>query len=144
MPELKERFSAALHHSARAWRLGLDRRLRHLGLGQAGWMTIAIIAKSDDLLPQSVIAERVGVEGATMVASIDRLVKAGLVERQPCPRDRRIKRVALTDAGWSIYATVKTEADAFRKELLANVDEALLLKATELLEQLREAAEAAK
>jgi MarR family transcriptional regulator for hemolysin len=107
-------------------------------------MTIAIIAKSDDLLPQSVIAERVGVEGATMVASIDRLVKAGLVERQPCPRDRRIKRVALTDAGWSIYATVKTEADAFRKELLANVDEALLLKATELLEQLREAAEAAK
>ena len=144
MQSIKERFSSALHHSARTWRLGLDRRLKDLGLGQAGWMAVAILAKADGLLSQSELADRLGVEGATMVAMIDRLVKRGLVERQPCPKDRRIKRVALTEDGWALYATVKAEADAFRREILKKVDEEALLKATELLERLREVIEAAK
>jgi MarR family transcriptional regulator for hemolysin len=118
--------------------------LKHLGLGQAGWLAVAILAKADGLLSQSELADRVGVEGATMVAMIDRLVKRGLVERQPCSKDRRVKRVALTEAGWALYATVKAEADTFRREVLKKVDEEALLKATELLERLREAAEAAK
>jgi MarR family transcriptional regulator for hemolysin len=144
MQPLKERFSAALHYSARAWRLGLDRRLKHLGLGQAGWMSVGILAKAGELLSQSELADRVGVEGATMVTMIDRLVNNGLVERQPCTKDRRVKRIALTKSGWALYETVKAEADAFRREMLKNVDDDLLLKATELLEQLREAAEATK
>ncbi len=30
---------------------------------------------------------------------VDRMAKAGLVERRPCPTDRRVQYVALTDAG---------------------------------------------
>ena len=44
---LDERFSKALHHSARVWRQTLDRRLKDLGMGQAGWLTIACAAASD-------------------------------------------------------------------------------------------------
>src|ERR1700712_2499600 len=93
---VQEQFSGALHHAARAWRLALDRRLKHLGLGQAGWMTVSIAAKAKVPLSQSELAQGVGVEGATMVAMIDRLVAAGLVERKVEESDRRVKRVAVT------------------------------------------------
>jgi MarR family transcriptional regulator for hemolysin len=141
MPALDERFSKALHYTARAWRQSLDRRLKDLGLGQAGWLTIACAAASETPLSQSEIATQVGVEGATMVAMIDRLVKADLVKREPSPADRRVKLIVLTEQGQLLYARVKKEADICRKELLSGIDENLLLQTTELLEKLRLAAE---
>ena len=137
MPSVEERFSAALHNTARGWRLTLDRRLKDLGMSQASWMTVAMVAKAKGPLPQIELASRVGVEGATMVAMLDRLEKAGLVARSPSDSDRRIKHVALTPAGAKLYAKVHAEADAMRKELLAGIDAKRLLAATELLEQLQ-------
>jgi MarR family transcriptional regulator for hemolysin len=77
------------------------------------------------------------VEGATMVAMIDRLVKAGLVLREASTTDRRVKRVVLTPAGLKIYEKVRAEGVALRKELLANTDPKKLLIAIELLEGLQ-------
>ena len=100
-------------------------------------MTIAIAAKARSPLSQSELADRLAVEGATMVAMIDRLVKAGLVLREASTTDRRVKRVVLTPAGLKIYEKVKAEATALRKELLSNIDPKKLLVATELLEGLQ-------
>ncbi len=137
MNDLEERFSGALHNAARAWRQALDRRLKYLGVSQASWMTIAVAAKARTPLSQSELADRLGVEGATMVAMVDRLVKAGLVIRQPSTTDRRVKRVVLTQTGDVLYDKVRAEAVAFRKELLANMEPKALLTATELLEKLQ-------
>jgi MarR family transcriptional regulator for hemolysin len=136
MTDLDERFSSALHSTSRAWRQALDRRLKYLGVSQASWMTIAVAAMARAPLSQSELADRLGVEGATMVAMVDRLVKAGLVIREPSTTDRRIKRVVLTQAGNLLYDKVRAEAAAFRKELLADIDPKALLVATELLEEL--------
>src|SRR5450755_3571720 len=119
MPDLEERFSGALHNTSRAWRQALDRRLKYLGVSQASWMTVAVDAKAREPLSQSELADRLAVEGATMVAMVDRLVKAGLVRREPSTADRRIKRVVLTDAGSRLFGAVQTEAAAVRKELLS-------------------------
>jgi MarR family transcriptional regulator, transcriptional regulator for hemolysin len=137
MSDLDERFSDALHSTSRSWRQAVDRRLKYLGVSQASWMTIAIAAKARSPLSQSELADKLGVEGATMVAMIDRLVKAGLVIREASTTDRRIKRVVLTPAGLDIYEKVKAEATALRKELLAGMEERKLLIATELLEGLQ-------
>ena len=137
MSDLEERFSDALHNTSRAWRQALDRRLKYLGVSQASWMTIAVAAKAPRPLSQSELADRLGVEGATMVAMVDRLVKAGLVIREPSTSDRRVKRVVLTQAGNFLYDKVRAEAAAFRKELLAGTDPKKLLVATELLEGLQ-------
>jgi len=137
MSELEERFSDALHSTSRSWRQAVDRRLKYLGVSQASWMTIAIAAKARKPLSQSELADRLAVEGATMVAMVDRLVKAGLVVRQASITDRRVKRVVLTPAGLRIYDKVKAEAAALRKELLANTDPKKLAIATELLEALQ-------
>ena len=137
MSELEERFADALHGTARIWRQAIDRRLKHLGLSQASWMTIAVASKARNPLSQSELADRLGVEGATMVAMVDRLAKAGFVVRQPCPSDRRINRVVLTESGNRLFETVRTEAAAVRRELLAAVDPSKLAVATELLEGLQ-------
>jgi MarR family transcriptional regulator, transcriptional regulator for hemolysin len=137
MSDLEERFSGALHNTSRAWRQALDRRLKFLGVSQASWLTIAVAAKARGPLSQSELADRLAVEGATMVAMVDRLVKAGLVLREPSTTDRRVKRVVLTQAGNLLYEKVRAEAAAFRKELLANMDPKKLLIATELLEGLQ-------
>jgi MarR family transcriptional regulator for hemolysin len=136
MSSIEERFSAALHGTARNWRLAIDRRLKHLGISQASWMAIAYIAKQKESMSQTKLASCVGVEDPTMVSTIDRLVKAGYVVRTPSETDRRVKLVSLTEQGQEIYSTVKKEADAVRRELLGKADPAVLRVATEFLETL--------
>ena len=141
MDDLEERFSNALHGTARAWRQAIDRRLKFLGVSQASWMTIA--AKARRPLSQSELADRLAVEGATMVAMIDRLVKSGLVTREVSTMDRRIKHVIITEAGYRLYDKVKAEAAAVRKELLAKIDPLHLETATRVLEDLQRRIDAA-
>jgi len=139
LPEspLGERFSAAVHNTARGWRLLIDKQLKHLGIGQAGWMTIAMIAKSTEPMSQRALADLVGVEGPSMVSMLDRLEREGLVTRAPSPTDRRVKLVHLTEAGTALYKQVKEQANAVRGALLGDIDPAQLKAATELLELLR-------
>jgi MarR family transcriptional regulator for hemolysin len=139
---LEERFANALHNTARAWKSAVDRRLKYLGLSQASWTTIAAVAKASNPLSQIELANRLGVEAATMVTMIDRLVKAELMLREPSAHDRRINLVVLTEAGIKLYGRVRYEADIFRNELLSTVDPQQLLVATEMLEYLQAVAEA--
>jgi MarR family transcriptional regulator for hemolysin len=135
--DLDERFANALYGSARAWRQAVDRRLKYLGVSQASWTTITVAAKAREPLSQSELADRLAVEGATMVAMVDRLVRAGLVKREPSTEDRRIKRVVVTEAGYRLFDAVKTEAAAVRKELLSKLDPKKLETATDVLEALQ-------
>jgi MarR family transcriptional regulator for hemolysin len=100
-------------------------------------MTIAIAAKSDPAPSQSELAQKLGVEGATIVAMVDRLVRAGLVRRQASTTDRRVKRVMLTTAGTEIYRTLRAEADQVLQQMLNDSDAKKLLGATEFLERLQ-------
>jgi MarR family transcriptional regulator for hemolysin len=142
MPTLEERFAIALHHSARVWRHALDARLKDLGVGQAGWMAIACVAKAGRALSQKELATLLSIEGPSMVATIDRLVAAGLVERMASDSDRRLKLIVLTEAGHKLYAKVSAEAKAFRESTLSDVDRGALQTATDMLEALRARIEA--
>ncbi|MBV7534205.1 MarR family transcriptional regulator [Duganella sp. sic0402] len=137
MPSIEERFSAALHGTARAWRLAIDRRLKHLGLSQASWMAIALTAKEAEPPSQTRLAARAGVEDPTMVATVDRLVKAGYMMRTPSSTDRRVKLLSLTPSGQEVYQSVWKEAEAFRCELLGNADAETLRSVTVFLESIQ-------
>jgi MarR family transcriptional regulator for hemolysin len=139
---LEERFSNALHASARAWRSALDRRLRGSGLSQAGWSAVAAAAHAAQPPSQTELAQLLGVEGATMVTTIDRLVRAGMVERVPSPRDRRVNLVVVTERGQALAEQVQRESAALRTELLAGIDGAQLAGAAAVLERLQHSLEA--
>ena len=136
-PDPLQRFSGALHNTARAWRQGIDRQLKDLGVSQAGWMTIAMVAKATEPPSQKQLADLLGVEGPTVVAMVDRLVTAQMVVREASLLDRRVKLIRLTPAGDALYARVKVEADAFRTSVLAGLDPAAIDAATALLETIR-------
>jgi MarR family transcriptional regulator, transcriptional regulator for hemolysin len=135
--DLAERFENALYNSARAWRDAVDRRLECLGISLAGWMTIATASQARSPLSQSELADMLSVSGTSMVHMIDRLVKAGLVIREPSSSDRRVNRIVITDAGHRLYAQIKEEAAAIRQQLVASVELEQLAHLTELLEQLQ-------
>jgi MarR family transcriptional regulator for hemolysin len=137
LAELHQRFSAALHNTSRAWKQAIDSRLKDLGVSQAAWMTIAMVAKAATPPSQKQLADLLGVEGPTIVAMVDRLVASNLVLRVASPHDRRVKLIELTDPGRAMYAQVKTRADELRTDLLAGVDPQALLSAASLLEQLQ-------
>jgi MarR family transcriptional regulator for hemolysin len=141
MPTLEEQFSLLLHNSANAYKQALNRRLKYLGVGQAGWLTIALIAKSRKALSQIELAQLAGVEPPSMVAMLDRLTKLNFVKRLPSTSDRRMKLIALTVEGRALYVKIKKEADLFRAELLSCVKKNDLQKVVPILEKIYQAAE---
>ncbi len=57
-------------------------------------------------MPMSALAERVYCDASNVTGMVDRLEARGLLERRDDPRDRRVKRIALTDDGASMRERV--------------------------------------
>lgn len=87
-------------------------------------------------LPLSVIGERLMVHPTSVTNIVDRLVRQGLVERKPNPRDGRGVLASLTESGAALVerATADLMADGFG---LQAYDETQLQQLFELLRTLR-------
>src|SRR5277367_5199980 len=94
--DLEERFDNALRNSAMAWRQAVDRRLRRLGVSRVRWMTIAAAVQARSPLSQSILADRLAISRASMVKTVDCLVKNGLMKRESSASDRRLRRIVVT------------------------------------------------
>ena len=81
-------------------------------------------------LTHSDLATRMHVTPATITKMIQRMEKAGFVERRPDPEDQRVSRVYLTDAGREIQAEVHQVFRALEDESLAGfaLEERVLLR----------------
>jgi len=142
-PDENERFTRALQAGARAWRLVLERQLKACGLTPAGWSAIAALADMGQAPSQTELAQQLGVDSATLVATIDRLAAAGLIARNPSPHDRRVKLVVLTQQGEELARKVRAQAEALRHGALARLDRGQVAAAAALLEQLQQVLESA-
>ena len=71
-----------------------------------------------------------------MTSRIDRLEKAGLIERRKHPSDRRGVLVALTDAGFALIDGILVEHVANMRRLLVGLDEAEQTQLFDLLGKL--------
>ncbi|EOI2438288.1 MarR family winged helix-turn-helix transcriptional regulator [Klebsiella pneumoniae] len=113
--------SHLLYLTAHHWRLAVNRRLKNLGLSQASWVAVASIARHQQPLSQSELAQELGVESPTIVPLIHRLVALGLVERITTASDKRKRLLVVTDKGKALYEQVKTVADDLREEILTAI-----------------------
>ena len=136
--DLDERFENALRNAAKAWRQAVDRRLRRLGVDRISWMTITAATQARSPLTQSALADALAVSRASMVHTIDRLAKNGLVRRELSAFDRRQKRIVVTDAGAQLYSLLKAEVTGVRRQVLTVIEPEKLAHLTDLLEKLRE------
>ncbi|ELY2743629.1 MarR family transcriptional regulator, partial [Cronobacter turicensis] len=111
-------FSHLLWMTAHHWRLAMDRRLKGLGMSQASWVAVAAIARNATPLSQGELAQQLGVESATLVPLLNRLVEQHLIERVTPPGDRRKRLLVATDQGQALFEKVKVEADSLRETIL--------------------------
>jgi len=86
------------------------------------------------------ISQQLGVTVSTVSGLVDKLVRAGLVERLQAPDDRRVIPLRLTPEGESVVGDIRQ----INREYLANIASALgddLEEVTQALEKLGSAAE---
>ena len=136
MSDYPQPFSRLLHLTAHAWRLAVDRRLKESGLSMSSWMAIASVATAAEPPTQKALAQLLGLEEASVVPLVDRLVKQQLLARVQPPDDRRKRLLVLTPQGTLAFSEVKTQADALRAQLLQDIDAAELAIAEKVLQQL--------
>ena len=113
-------FALELGRVSRRWRTRLNERVRHLELNQARWIVLLQLSNFGPA-SQRELAERVGVEGPSLVRVLDRLEDQGLVARRPADDDRRIKRIHLTAAAEPVLRQLTEFSNELRRELLADI-----------------------
>ena len=100
-----ERSSTAAREAWRLfWRIFLEDKRRRweilseLGISPQQAMALGTL-EPDQPLPMSALAEALHCDNSNITGIVDRLEAAGLAERRPHERDRRVKAVVLTEKG---------------------------------------------
>ena len=98
---IEESLGYLINRAARAFANRLVTELRPFDVGIGPWAVLLHLWGSDGLT-QAQLARRVAIEQPTMVRTIDRMERDGLVARAPDPNDRRASRITLTQRGWAL------------------------------------------
>ncbi|PYJ89315.1 MAG: MarR family transcriptional regulator [Verrucomicrobia bacterium] len=139
-PNINE-LGLVLFGTARAWRTRLDQRLRPLGLSQGKWRTLMHLSQGGNKLTQKEIAERMGIEGATLAGLLDRLQNDGWVERRGSAEDRRCKTVHLQRRSKAVLDKIFNTAHDLRAELIEDISQRDLEACIRVLSKIRDKAE---
>ena len=91
-----------LHRLTRRLRRGQAEWLAPLGLTPAQERAMRIIARNDEPLRMTELADRLGIVPRSLTTVIDALHQAGLVRREVDPRNRRAILLHLTDRGTAV------------------------------------------
>ena len=110
------------------WRIFLADKPRRLAvmteLGLSFQQSMALMRlEPDSPLPMSALANALQCDNSNVTGIVDRLEAAGLAERRPDERDRRVKTVALTEQGREVRAEVERRAGQPPPELARLSDE---------------------
>ena len=103
-----------LLQAARQWRRLADLVVRPHGLSESTALPLLLIARRGDGLNQTTLADAIGVEGPSLVRTLDQLCAAGLVLREADKTDRRAKCLRLTPKGRALVDHLTTELDSLR------------------------------
>jgi DNA-binding MarR family transcriptional regulator len=107
-----------------------SRRLQRHGVALAQW-AILLFLYAEDGQNQRELSRVVAIEPPTVARTIDRMVRDGLVRREPHPRDGRATRILLTPRALALREQLVAESMA-GNELAARVlsgEELEILKA---------------
>jgi MarR family transcriptional regulator for hemolysin len=120
---MRDQFPFAVARVTRRWRKLLDERLKDLGVTQARWTTMVYLQRGGEGLTQRELASVMAIENPTLVRLLDSLEEQGLIQRRLCQKDRRARRLHLTEAGESFMDDLNARAKKLRDEMLDGVSE---------------------
>ena len=140
MSTTHEQLGLVIGETARCWRTKLDERLRPLGLSQSRWMVLLHLSKRGDGVVQKDLAEWLGIEGPTLVRTLDRMTEYCWIERRESATDRRAKTVHLTKQSRALIKKIDKVAVQLRHELLADIDSKDIETCMRVLRQIKHSA----
>ena len=114
-----------------------DRRAAHLGLTRVQWRSLKRIHDNEGLT-QSALAELLDMEPIAVGRVIDRLQKAGFVERRADPADRRCWRLYLLPQSMQVMDGIGRVSTVLREDALHGVDPRDYETTMRVLEQMRD------
>src|SRR5947209_12680238 len=114
------------------------RLLREHGLTPSQYNVLRILRGEGKPLPILEIASRTITVVPGITGLIDRLERAGFVNRLRCEKDRRVIYVALTDQGMTTLAAVDEPLVALHHTLVGHLSQGELKELVRLLEKVRE------
>lgn len=126
--------------TARALDRAFEAALAAVGGSTSTWLVLSSL-KASPRRTQGELAEAVGVRQPTLSHHLDGLERAGLVTREREPGNRRVQRVAVTEAGEQLFLRMRRAAAAFDGRLKAGLDDDEVSELRRLLGQLVENSE---
>ena len=130
----------AVAATAKALSRAFDDALAAVGGSTPTWLVLQSV-KSADSATQGELATAVGVRQPTLTHHLDGLERAGLVTRSRDPGNRRVQRIAVTEAGEQLFLRLRRAAAAFEGRLQAGLDDDDVGTLRRLLAQLEENAQ---
>jgi MarR family transcriptional regulator for hemolysin len=129
------RLGMSIAQIARRWRGRLDARIADFGLTEARWLALLTLSRCGDGITQKDLANRLLIEGPTLVRTLDWLEGEGLVERRNSAQDRRAKTLHLTGRALPLIQRIESAATLVRAEILAGIPEEDLAACLAVLER---------
>ncbi|SCM68261.1 MarR family winged helix-turn-helix transcriptional regulator [Donghicola eburneus] len=121
---------------SRRYRKAMDAVFAENDLSDATSLPLRYLARQETPLRQKDLADRLAIEGPTLVRTLDMLVSKGLVRRTEDPDDRRAKLISATDEGRACLKQISTRFSALRSALFDGIAEADIDATLRLLDQL--------
>ncbi|WP_440223413.1 MarR family winged helix-turn-helix transcriptional regulator [Dokdonella sp. MW10] len=121
MEDLRLQVSSGLILSARLWQRVVDNALSGHGISNAMTTPLLMIGRTGGGIRQVDLAQLIGVEGPTLVRTLDKLGEAGLVRRDPDPYDRRANRLSLTEEGEALRQQLEERLTELREATFAEL-----------------------
>jgi DNA-binding MarR family transcriptional regulator len=132
---IEESLGYLLNRAARVMAHDLAEELRPAGIGIGQWAVLMFLWARDGQ-SQAELARVVAIEPPTMVRTIDRMVRDGLVVRHADARDGRISRIYLTDRGGALRDELVPKAAQVNRRRLGRLTRPEARTLRRLLEKL--------
>jgi MarR family transcriptional regulator, transcriptional regulator for hemolysin len=132
LPPLGLRLARTAHTVSQAF----ERAMAEAGGSASAWQVLLLV-RSGEWGTQARIAEAMGVTGATLTHHLNGLEAQGLVRRWRDAENRRVQRVALTDAGAELFERLREVALKHDERLRSHLSEVEAEQLAELLDKLQ-------
>lgn len=122
----------------RRYRKALDQALKDVGHSQIRWEILYALSMSETDSTLMQVAARLGLEGPSIVSTMEKLEKGGFIERRRDPDDLRSRLIRLTDKGRDAVAVMQQTSTNERMKLLAGIPEEDLRITVDVLTRMRD------
>ncbi|MDF2235717.1 MarR family transcriptional regulator [Albimonas sp. CAU 1670] len=120
-----------------------DLKMKPYGITRSQWWVLAQLSRylsrnGEEGMLQTELAKRLDVGKVAVGGLIDRLEASGFVERRPDAKDRRAKRVVVTDKGRDVLATMAEVGHELNGMIFEGVPVERMRIAEEVLAQMKD------